>query len=284
MFRKPKKRIIKKTLRKTNKEEDQSNSNSSSSEEDTEIIKCKLLNKKLKTSKETSEDDKKFNIHKFESKDTVIKGKDLATRTAEYTSTAAKHHNPNAAGPLRAPTNVRATCRFDYQPDICKDYKETGFCGFGDTCIYLHDRGDYKSGWQLEAEWEEKKKKEMEEKERQMLKFMQRNSTDGGGNEQEEEAVKIVEEDGIPYACHICRKAFQNPIVTSCSHYFCQDCISKHFRIDASCPICKKDTHGVFNYPTKLYAKKKRVLGSTTSTFEDFLNAFLKKGTEADDE
>lgn len=22
-------------------------------------------------------------------------------------------------------------CRWDYQPDICKDYKETGFCGFG---------------------------------------------------------------------------------------------------------------------------------------------------------
>ena len=27
-------------------------------------------------------------------------------------------------GPIRAPTFLRATCRFDYQPDICKDYKE----------------------------------------------------------------------------------------------------------------------------------------------------------------
>jgi hypothetical protein len=34
-------------------------------------------------------------------------------------------------GPMRAPANVRATVRWDYQPDICKDYKETGFCGFG---------------------------------------------------------------------------------------------------------------------------------------------------------
>lgn len=24
--------------------------------------------------------------------------------------------------------------RFDYQPDICKDYKETGRCGYGDSC------------------------------------------------------------------------------------------------------------------------------------------------------
>lgn len=31
-----------------------------------------------------------------------------------------------AHGPLRASTNVRMTVRFDYQPDICKDYKETG--------------------------------------------------------------------------------------------------------------------------------------------------------------
>lgn len=58
-------------------------------------------------------------------------------------------------GPMRGSTNIRATSRFDYQPDICKDYKETGYCGFGDTCKFLHDRSDYKSGWQLEKEWEE---------------------------------------------------------------------------------------------------------------------------------
>lgn len=37
--------------------------------------------------------------------------------------------NLPGAGPLRASTNVRMTVRFDYQPDICKDYKETGYCG-----------------------------------------------------------------------------------------------------------------------------------------------------------
>ncbi len=25
-----------------------------------------------------------------------------------------------------------------------------GYCGFGDSCIYIHDRGDYKTGWELE--------------------------------------------------------------------------------------------------------------------------------------
>lgn len=46
----------------------------------------------------------------------------------------------NSVGPMRAPTNLRSTVRWDYQPDICKDYKETGFCGFGDSCKFLHDR------------------------------------------------------------------------------------------------------------------------------------------------
>ena len=28
-----------------------------------------------------------------------------------------------SVGPIRAPQNIRATVRWDYQPDICKDYK-----------------------------------------------------------------------------------------------------------------------------------------------------------------
>lgn len=53
-------------------------------------------------------------------------------------------------GPQRVSGHVRTTLRVDYQPDICKDYKETGFCAYGDTCKFLHDRGDYKAGWELE--------------------------------------------------------------------------------------------------------------------------------------
>ena len=29
-------------------------------------------------------------------------------------------------GPIRAPAHLRVSVRWDYQPDICKDYKETG--------------------------------------------------------------------------------------------------------------------------------------------------------------
>jgi hypothetical protein len=56
-------------------------------------------------------------------------------------------------GPVKQVSNVRAYSQMDYKPDICKDYKETGHCGFGDSCKFMHDRGDYKSGWQLEQDW-----------------------------------------------------------------------------------------------------------------------------------
>lgn len=35
------------------------------------------------------------------------------------------------AGPVKGSVNVRVSGRFDFQPDICKDYYETGFCGYG---------------------------------------------------------------------------------------------------------------------------------------------------------
>ncbi|CAF3744474.1 unnamed protein product [Rotaria sordida] len=48
-------------------------------------------------------------------------------------------------GPIRAPTNLHVSVHWDYQPDIC-------YCDFGDNCKFLHDRSDYKHGWQLERE------------------------------------------------------------------------------------------------------------------------------------
>ncbi|KAJ7212928.1 hypothetical protein GGX14DRAFT_445672, partial [Mycena pura] len=44
-------------------------------------------------------------------------------------------------GPQRSTSTIRTVTIVDYQPDVCKDYKETGYCGFGDTCKFLHDRG-----------------------------------------------------------------------------------------------------------------------------------------------
>jgi len=43
-----------------------------------------------------------------------------------------------AVGPVKAPTNIRTITVTDFAPDVCKDYKQTGFCGFGDSCKVSH--------------------------------------------------------------------------------------------------------------------------------------------------
>ncbi|MCL7046562.1 hypothetical protein MKW94_028302 [Papaver nudicaule] len=45
-----------------------------------------------------------------------------------------------AHGPLRASAHIRTSARWDYQPDICKDYKETGYCGFGADLLICCNR------------------------------------------------------------------------------------------------------------------------------------------------
>lgn len=119
-------------------------------------------------------------------------------------------------GPLRTSAHIRASVRFDYQPDICKDYKETGYCGFGDSCKFMHDRGDYKSGWQMEKEWEEKEK-------------LRKRALAMGGKEDDEDDDGDDDDDELPFACFICRQSFVDPVVTKCKHYFCEHCALKVF-------------------------------------------------------
>lgn len=136
-------------------------------------------------------------------------------------------------GPIRAPENIRSTVRWDYQPDICKDYKETGFCGFGDSCKFMHDRSDYKHGWQLELEMS--------------------NKTYG-----EEDSSKYVvdsDSDDLPFRCFICRNSFKNPVVTKCRHYFCEKCALDNFRKSSRCFVCSQQTMGVFNPAKELLSK-----------------------------
>ncbi|XP_033226555.1 E3 ubiquitin-protein ligase RNF113A isoform X2 [Belonocnema kinseyi] len=138
-------------------------------------------------------------------------------------------------GPIRAPANLRATVRWDYQPDICKDFKETGFCGFGDSCKFLHDRSDYKLGWQLERE-----------------------AAGGGQDESDEDDTKYEidsDEDSLPFKCFICRNSFKSPIVTKCKHYFCEKCALDHYKTNKRCFICNVPTNGVFNPAKELIAR-----------------------------
>lgn len=125
---------------------------------------------------------------------------------------------------------IKSTIRTDYQPDICKDYKETGFCGFGDSCKFLHDRSDYKHGWQLEQEWARGEFKE-EDDDKYLIK-----ETD--------------EENSVPMDCVICKQPFKDPIVTKCKHYFCCSCAEKE--CSDKCFICEQPTSGIFKNASKI--------------------------------
>ncbi|GJJ76125.1 RING finger protein 113A [Entomortierella parvispora] len=143
-------------------------------------------------------------------------------------------------GPMRASSNIRVTNRFDYQPDICKDYKETGFCGYGDSCIYMHDRGDYKAGWQLDQEWEA----EQRAKKLALIEGL------------DDEAESSSDDDEVPFACLICREEFKHPVVTRCNHYFCEKCALKRYAKTPKCAACQTPTGGLFNSVSKDFLKK----------------------------
>lgn len=162
-------------------------------------------------------------------------------------------------GPSKSSANVRVSTRFDYQQDICKDYKETGYCGFGDSCIFLHDRSDYKTGWQLEKEWNEEQKKKEKALQEKLLRKLEKVSTrradgessstfqDNDGDDDSDDSTAKV--DAVPFACLQCKVKWEecktSPCVTLCKHYFCESCFMLKCR--QKCSVCGKSTQGIFN-------------------------------------
>ncbi|MCJ1362030.1 RNA-splicing factor [Acarospora aff. strigata] len=162
---------------------------------------------------------------------------------ANYQSFVQK--NPNAPtrqiGPIKAPTNIRTITVTDFAPDVCKDFKQTGFCGFGDSCKFLHAREDYKQGWELDRDWEiGTKGKKIGGK---TIASANRSTKSGDGASDDDDELL----EGIPFACVICKKPYTNPIITKCGHYFCEACALQRYRKSPSCAACGAGTGGVFN-------------------------------------
>ncbi|KAI7874487.1 hypothetical protein K492DRAFT_137807 [Lichtheimia hyalospora FSU 10163] len=202
-----------------------------------------------------------------------LENEELAKRKQAGPQAKKATNSKMQVGPQRAPANIRVTARFDYQPDVCKDYKETGFCGYGDSCIFLHDRGDYKTGWQLEKEWEE----------------AMRNKTRFGSTDPNKYAVSDDDDsdEELPFACLICREEFKNPVVTKCNHYFCEQCAINNHKKSPKCYACGASTGGVFDTAKKMLEKlkqKKERIAENSSDVEqqpeDDNNDFTIEGLE----
>ena len=68
---------------------------------------------------------------------------------------------------------------------------------FSDSCKFMHDRGDYKAGWQIEREWDEEQKRKQA--------ALARGETLADSDESGGEYVIESDTDELPFACFICR-------------------------------------------------------------------------------
>ncbi|GAV51032.1 hypothetical protein ZYGR_0AD02150 [Zygosaccharomyces rouxii] len=122
-------------------------------------------------------------------------------------------------GAMTQPKNVKVSILTDFHPDVCKDFKQTGYCGYGDSCKFLHSRDDFKTGWKMNQDWK---------------------IDESSSSKSDKSKVE-----GIPFKCLICKEDYKSPIVTNCGHYFCSSCFTQRVRKDPNCAICGQDTHGV---------------------------------------
>lgn len=141
----------------------------------------------------------------------------------------------------RQKKNIRTTVTMDFQPDLCKDYKETGICGWGDKCKFLHDRGEYISSADVEKQWI----KRMEDAKKQA------------------KASILEKKQSSNDECGLCHNKLQNPVCTECKHYFCEECLQRILYSSTKCPICSHETHGIYTHISLFIQNKRQSVGDS---------------------
>jgi RING finger protein 113A len=142
-------------------------------------------------------------------------------------------------GPSTGSAYAKVSCVFDYAMPICKDWKTSGTCGYGDNCIYLHDRTDYKNGWELERDYD-------------AALTAGKDPNAGADDDKGEFYIGSDDDDGNGdgadgAACGICKKALVEPVETVCKHRFCGKCAKKRVvKGKMDCATCGTVINGLF--------------------------------------
>ena len=164
-------------------------------------------------------------------------------------------------GPRRQLKAIQHSNGIDYNPSRCKDYFETGYCVFGNSCIYIHDRTDYKSGYELDKDWDAMQRKKDEKRRKRLMKGEHVGLGDDSDEDNSSDSEEVEEyEEELQYGhidekCLICGEDYKFPSLLSCGHVFCDKCALEQHASEGTCFKCGKVTDGIFNDGTKLVKK-----------------------------